>query len=138
MLNYLKHIFSDKKTILLMIVGVIATVATFAYPKVTVHGNFIIALSIIISDMVLLFVNARIVSSLFTCEKEKRKTLDTVNAILITVMYFCISIVLSGMFWESDLTMEKITGTLMLALGLGPMLLIVLPILYCIIYILGN
>jgi hypothetical protein len=42
------------------------------------------------------------------------------------------------MFWESDLTMEKITGMLGLALGLGPSLLIVLPILYGIIYILGN
>ena len=138
MWQYLKLIFSEKKTIFLMLAGLIATVVSFAYPKVTVHGNFIIALSIVISDAVLLFVNARTVSSLWTREKENRKMLDNINAILITVMYFCIFVILSGMFWESDLTMEKITGALGLALGLGPSLLIVLPILYGIIYILGN
>ena len=138
MWNYLKHIFSEKRTIFLMIVGVIATVLYFAYPKVSVNCNFVISLFIITLNIVLLFVNARTVSSLWTREKDNPKKLDTINAVLITIMYFCIFIILSGIFWESDLTMEKITGMLGLALGLGPSLLIVLPILYGIIYILGN
>jgi len=138
MLNYLKNIFSEKKTIFLMLVGIAATVITFVYPAVSVHGDFAVSLSIIILDMFLLFLNAGVVSSLFTREKESAKILNNINAVLITVMYFCIFIILAGMFFENALTMQEIMGALMLAVGLGPSLLIVLPILYGIIYILGN
>jgi hypothetical protein len=53
-------------------------------------------------------------------------------------MYFCLFVILASVFFEEALTMEKIMGALVLAVGLGPSILIVLPILYGIIYILGN
>ena len=138
MLNYLKSIFSEKKTIFLMLAGIAATVITFVYPAVSVHGDFIIALCLMILDIVLLFVNARVISSLWIKEKENSKMLDTINAFFIMVMYFCLFVMLASVFFEEALTMETIMGALMLAVGLGPSILIVLPILYGIIYILGN
>ena len=70
MLNYLKSIFSERKTVFLMLVGIAATVITFVYPAVSVHGDFIIALCLMILDIVLLFLNARVISSLWIKEKE--------------------------------------------------------------------
>lgn len=138
MLNYLKSIFSERKTVFLMLAGIAATVITFVYPAVSVNGDFIIALCLMILDIVLLFVNARVISSLWIKEKENSKMLDTINAFFIMVMYFCLFVMLASAFFEEALTMEKIMGALVLAVGLGPSILIVLPILYGIIYILGN
>jgi hypothetical protein len=138
MLNYLKSIFSERKTVFLMLAGIAATVITFVYPAVSVQGDFIIALCLMILDIVLLFVNARVISSLWIKEKENSKMLDTINAFFIMVMYFCLFVILASVFFEEALTMEKIMGALVLAVGLGPSILIVLPILYGIIYILGN
>jgi hypothetical protein len=70
MLNYLKSIFSEKKTIFLMLAGIAATVITFVYPAVSVYGDFFIGLCIMILDIVLLFLNARVISSLWIKEKE--------------------------------------------------------------------
>ena len=138
MLNYLKSIFSERKTVFLMLAGIAATVITFVYPAVSVHGDFIIALFLMILDIVLLFLNARVISSLWIKEKENSKMLDTINAFFIMVMYFCLFVMLAGFIFENALTMEEIMGALMLAVGLGPSILIILPILYGIIYILGN
>ena len=137
MLNYLKSIFSERKTVFLMLAGIAATVITFVYPAVSVYGDFFIGLCIMILDIVLLFLNARAFSSLLTRKKENSKMLDTINAFFIMLMYFCLFVMLAGFIFENALTMEEIMGGIMLAVGLGPSLLIVLPILYGILYIFG-
>ena len=138
MKEYIKNIFSGKKTVLLILIGLAATVITFVYPAVSVYGDFFIGLCIMILDIVLLFLNARAFSSLLTRKKENSKMLDTINAFFIMLMYFCLFVMLAGFIFENALTMEEIMGAIMLAVGLGPSILIILPILYGIIYILGN
>ena len=137
MKEYIKNIFSGKKTVLLILIGLAATVITFVYPAVSVYGDFFIGLCIMILDIVLLFLNARAFSSLLTRKKENSKMLDTINAFFIMLMYFCLFVMLAGFIFENALTMEEIMGAIMLAVGLGPSLLIVLPILYGILYIFG-
>lgn len=137
MKEYIKNIFSGKKTVSLILIGLAATAFSFVYPSVSEYRDDALMLVIAVVDLILLFVNAREFSSLWTVEKENSKILNIVNALLITVMYFCLFIIISAAIYEDLLTVEYITGVLALALYIGPSLLIVLPILYGILYIFG-
>ena len=137
MKEYIKNIFSGKKTVSLILIGLAATSFSFVYPSVSEYRDDALMLVIAVVDPILLFVNAREFSSLWTVEKENSKILNIVNALLITVMYFCLFIIISAAIYEDLLTVEYITGVLALALYIGPSLLIVLPILYGILYIFG-
>jgi hypothetical protein len=138
MMDYIKNIVFRKKTILLMLAGIAATILSFVYPETSAHTNEGIIFAITFVDIFWLLVNAHTVSSMLTSEKENAKRLDTINAFLIAVMYFCAFLMIAYTIFETDIAFEQIMETLSLAVKLGPCLLIVLPILFLIFCIIGG
>jgi hypothetical protein len=138
MIDYIKNIFSDKKAVLLMVIGLAATVISFAYPAASAYNDGALMLVIYAADLTLLFVNARKISSIWTREKENAKKLDTVNAFFITVIYFCAFLILAYTVFEAEITFEKIMETLAFAVNLGPSLALVLPILFLLLCLFGG
>lgn len=132
MIEYIIDILFDKKWLFRVLTGIAATAVSFIYPYVSVSPIDAIIYALMLADAALLFSGARYLSSLFTWEKENAKKLDSINAFFIILMYFSLFIIISGLLFEA-LTLEIVKKALMLALFLGPCILLVLPVLWLIL-----
>ena len=136
MIDYIKLIFGEKKLIFLIISGVIATALSFIYHFASEYADPLITCLLMIPDAVLLFFNARAISSLWSVGKANAKKLDTINAFFITIMYFCLAVIIASFFCDQALTQEILVNTLFFAVLLGPCLILLLPLLYLVLAIL--
>lgn len=124
----------NKSKEFLISIGILFCAASFLYEYAIDYKNPLVTAIIMILDIALLFLNMMYLSFVST-NNEKR---SVINAVLCTLMYF--SGLSAVIMWtaEEHASLSLFLVALQTLVYLGPIIIILLPIIYLILEILGD